>query len=806
MTRFAMKAAGFLGVSLALGCVAAVAQTGAGKPGLQDAGRGGIRLEPSGEDTSAAALKGPVQPAVAPANFRHLGEARVGELAKISTLRLRFATATKLGKISSTADFKVEQGSSCVEGNEYAQNATCTLLVRFTPQGAGRRLGRVTIERSGSATPYYVGLGGNGYAPVINFTPAVMSTVPASVVSGKGLLNGAQNMAVDGGDTLYVSDTGNNVVRAMDSSGRFATISTGTLAAPLGIAVDNFGDVYFDEPASNLAFEIFNYGSQIQISGSGTDTCTVAAPCSMPSEKLFKPGQMAMDANNNLFFVDQALGAAMALTQPFQPKLGRLYDPFTFQNTAPGVITVDAYDNIYSLWSTTGVCQLVSQYFSDAANTHGVYKKVAGGRFCGFAGDGGQARNAEISAKVGQMTFDVAGNLYFTDQGNQRVRKIDSATGIITTIAGTGTAGNSGDGGASTLSQLNQPAGLAVDSQGQVYVTSNSATTGAAQVIRKLGVDGALPFASQVKGTTSAAQTVKMSNNGNADMNLTEVHIVGAAASDFVIDPNTTSCVLTAGAVLPSGHSCKIGVLFKPTNSGVRTATIEFLDDTVNNVNNVQLYGVGSLAAATVAIISPSSGASFKTGTTVGLSVSVTSVSGAAPTGTVKFLRDGVVYGSPVTLAGGKASMNYTGLPAGTHTLGAIYSGDANYAPSGTVSRAVTITAAAKAASYLTLTPKRDAACGSEVLTALVTAKAGGVPTGVVQLRDGTKIVASAALKNGAVNLVTGVLSAGAHNLNAYYPGDSAHNASSGSTIANGTSGACRAIETHPVRETRLRR
>ncbi len=96
-------------------------------------------------------------------------------------------------------------------------------------------------------------------------------------------------------------------------------------------------------------------------------------------------------------------------------------------------------------------------------------------------------RSASI---VGQITFDLAGNLYFTDTNNQRVRRVSAATGIITTVAGNGTAGYAGDGAESIYANLSSPTGISVDSQGQVYIISSAASTGTAQVDPQAGNSG----------------------------------------------------------------------------------------------------------------------------------------------------------------------------------------------------------------------------------------------------------------------------------------------------------------------------
>ena len=766
-----------------------------------------LSLEPASGSTINAELS-PVtgRPrATPPANFHRMPTTHLGELSALETLTIRFSATAKLGKITSTPDFPIEQGSSCVEGNVYESGKTCTLLVRFTPKGAGNRFGRVAIENSASVKPFYVGLGGNGYTPVISFTPAVISTVPSSYPSNKGLLSGASSLAVDGGDTLYVADTGNNVIRSMDSSGAFTTVSSGTLSAPYGVAVDSFGEVFFDEPAKNFIFQIFDYGAQYQINGTGTDSCSTSTPCSIANEAVYAPGQMSIDPYDNIVMVEGNRGAMELIAQPYPSKMARLYNPFTFQTSSQGTLAVDANDNIYSLWNA-GVCQIASQYFSDSANGRAVYKKIAGGKTCGFTGDGGQARNAEIGSKVPQFAFDTAGNMYFADSSNQRVRRIDAVTGIINTIAGNGTAGYGGDGGASTFANLANPTGVAVDSQGQVYIISSTSSTATAQVVRKLGPDGAIPFGNQLRNTFSTAHTITLSNTGNAALTFTSYHFTGAAATDYTVDPNTTTCLLTAGSTLAIGQSCKVGVLFHPASAGTRQATLQFFDNTVTNINNVQLYGVGVLPTPTIVFTSPASGASYKSGTAVPVSVTISSGSTPAPTGTVKFTVDGAAYGSPVAVAtNGVASISMTGLTTANHTLGAIYSGDTNYSTA-TVTRAISVTAAAaKTAVAVVAKTVPATTCSSLIYAATVSSSS--TPSGTVQLKEGSTLLSTATLTSGAANISTKPLSAGTHTLTTYYAGDATHAPSSVNltqTITASTT-PCSKVVANPLKPVRPR-
>lgn len=108
---------------------------------------------------------------------------------------------------------------------------------------------------------------------------------------------------------------------------------------------------------------------------------------------------------------------------------------------------------------------------------------VAGIGTSGFAGDGGPATSASLSFPAG-LTFDSAGNMYIADSFNSRIRKV-AVDGTITTIAGTGTFGNSGDGDAATKAVLNRPYGVAVDKSGNIYIADAYN-----DVVRKVAASG----------------------------------------------------------------------------------------------------------------------------------------------------------------------------------------------------------------------------------------------------------------------------------------------------------------------------
>lgn len=87
----------------------------------------------------------------------------------------------------------------------------------------------------------------------------------------------------------------------------------------------------------------------------------------------------------------------------------------------------------------------------------------------GFAGDGGPADKAELDQPF-DVAFDKSGNLYFSDTNNHRVRRVDAKTRVITTVAGNGKKGFAGDGGKATDASLNEPYGIELDADGNLYI------------------------------------------------------------------------------------------------------------------------------------------------------------------------------------------------------------------------------------------------------------------------------------------------------------------------------------------------
>ena len=226
--------------------------------------------------------------------------------------------------------------------------------------------------------------------------------------------------------------------------------------------------------------------------------------------------------------------------------------------------------NMAWLYSATGVA-LDAQgnlYIADAANHRirkvdyatGIISSVAGIGLSGFAGENGPAALARLYYPKA-VAVDAAGNLYISDTENQRIRKVDAATGFITTIAGNGTAGYTGDNGPATAATLRSPYGLAVNAAGtEVYF----ADTGN-NVVRKIA-------AGQISRVTGSA-TGQGGNNSSTDpllalLSFPQGVAVDSAGAIYIADTGNQKIRKVAGtaiAVVAGGGTAD------PVNGGLAT-------------------------------------------------------------------------------------------------------------------------------------------------------------------------------------------------------------------------------------------
>jgi len=202
----------------------------------------------------------------------------------------------------------------------------------------------------------------------------------------------------------------------------------------------------------------------------------------------------------------------------------------------PTGVVVDARGDIYLSDSNNNRVRRV-----DGVDT--IITTVAGTGTSGYSGDGGPAVQAEVS-DPGGLVLDGAGNLYFADTGNQVVRRIDAVTGIITTVAGIGgSQGYSGDGGAATSAKLAFPEGVTFDAAGNMYIADTSNN-----VIRKVSTTGII---TTYAGTGTAGYNGDGISATTAALNTPWSVSFGADGSLYIADltNNRVRQVTTAGTI-----------------------------------------------------------------------------------------------------------------------------------------------------------------------------------------------------------------------------------------------------------------
>lgn len=320
-------------------------------------------------------------------------------------------------------------------------------------------------------------------------TNGVISTVAGNGTTGHGGDGGPATsapvgnptgVAIDAVGNLYFTDNFNNFLRKITTGGTISTLAGDGESAlnaaitPFGVAVDAMGNLYIADSHYQRILKVAKNGLSSTIAGNGTLGYSGDGGPAL-SAQLGDPSGMAFDARGNLFIADSGNGRVrkVALDGTISTVAGGGIPcagsgdggPATSAAFCyPAAVALDSLGNLYVADSSDNVVRKVA--------TNGIISRFAGTYGYGyFSGDGGPATSAVLHSPQG-LAVDVAGNLYIADSNNNRIRMI-ATNGVISTVAGNGTAGYGGDGGPATNAELNDPSGVAVDAVGNLYIADS---------------------------------------------------------------------------------------------------------------------------------------------------------------------------------------------------------------------------------------------------------------------------------------------------------------------------------------------
>jgi len=563
------------------------------------------------------------------------GSTAVGSTSATVNVLVKLTSATALSGISvansenGSSDFTLGTVTGCIIPGTSTQNTAalvCTVPITFNPQYPGLRSGELALNSNSTTIFGTVGISGTGTGPQTAFTPGIISTVAGNGTGGyvsaqdggtatSAEIDNPNGVAVDGAGNLYIADDFNQRIRKVTAATGIITTVAGNgtqcttsattgcldggaatsakLYTPSGVAVDGAGNFYIADENDMLIRKVTAAtGIITTVAGNGSFGYS-GDNGAATSAKLQNPTGVAVDSAGNLYIADE-----------YNHRIRKVAAATGIITTVAGTSTggyVAAQDGgaatSAELYYPNGIAVdgAGNLYIADSSNNRirkvtavtGIITTVAGNGTGGYSGDTGAATSAELHYPTG-CVVDGAGNLYIADTDNHRIRMVAAATGIITTVAGNGTGGyvSAQDGGGATSAELNNPTGVVVDGAGNLYIADSTNNR-----IRKVtvGITPQLSFAATAIGSESSdsPQSVTVYNTGNKALTVA-VPTTGtnpSVAVGYSVDAATTCPSLSTSSsagTLAAGAACKYALDFVPVAGGTDTGSAVITDNALN--------------------------------------------------------------------------------------------------------------------------------------------------------------------------------------------------------------------------------
>jgi sugar lactone lactonase YvrE len=535
------------------------------------------------------------------------------------------------------------------------------------------------INSSGTLT-IFAGTGSPGYSGDTGLATAAQ-------------LNGPTGVFVDANNNVFIADSGNNVIREVAATTLIITTVAGNQALGAGFSGDagaatsaqlnNPNSIYVD---ANEDIFIADSGNQVIREVVGTTIKTIAGTHGVAgfggngglatAAVLHNPLSVSLDSAGNIYIADQGNNEIREIVKATGDIQNFAGSPTGVAGATgdnglatsallhgPSAIFVDANNNVF-------IADTGNDEIREVASVNGNITDVAGNGLPGFNGDGGPAKSAELSSPLG-VFVDATGNVVIADTANHFVRQVVAASGNIHSIAGNGQLAFSGDGSTALSASLNLPAGIAVDGPRDLFI-ADTANNAVREVVAATGLIQTI--AGTTGGALNSPTGVFVDTSNNVYIADTKNNVIrevsgSTGAVQIIVGTGTPGYLGDNGP--PSQAELKL-----PTSVFVDPAGDIFIADTGNNVIREVVFATGKIqTVAGMNAGSPGFGGDGALATSALLS---------SPSGVFLdalgniFIAD---RGNNV-IREVLASNHNIQTVAGSHTLGAGYSGDGGTATS----------------------------------------------------------------------------------------------------------------------------